>query len=114
MRAHFTEFGIVAPIGPAGLTRLIDLVRTNGAALPDLACETLRELADMIEATNARIAAFDAKLKRLARQDEASRRLMKVPGIGPVAAGTIRALAGDVSRFSKARDFAAWLGLTPR
>jgi Transposase IS116/IS110/IS902 family len=39
---------------------------------------------------------------------------MQVPGVGPVAAGTIRALAGDVTRFRRGRDFAAWLGLTPR
>jgi transposase len=82
--------------------------------LPELARQTLVELADMNEATQARIAAFDARLKQLAAADEASRRLMKVPGVGPVAAGTIRALAGDVTRFRTGRDFAAWLGLTPR
>jgi transposase len=114
LRAHLTEFGLVAPLGPAGAARLIGLVRANEAPLPELARETLVELADMIEATEARIAAFDARLKRLAAGDEAIRRLMKVPGVGPVAAGTIRALAGDVTRFRTGRDFAAWLGLTPR
>jgi transposase len=114
LRAHLTEFGIVAPLGPAGAARLIAGVRANQEPLPDLAHATLVELADMIEATHARIAAFDARLKQLARADEASRRLMQVPGVGPVAAGTIRALAGDVTRFPTGRDFAAWLGLTPR
>ena len=114
LRAHLTEFGIVAPLGPAGAARLIGLTRARDGQLPDLSYEVLGELADMIEVTQARIAAFDARLKRLAAGDEACRRLMKVPGIGPVAAGTIRALAGDVARFSKGRDFAAWLGLTPR
>ena len=61
-----------------------------------------------------KIAAFDARLKAVASADEACRRLMKVPGVGPVAAGAIRALAGDVTRFADGRDFAAWLGLTPR
>ena len=114
LRAHLTEFGIVAPLGPAGAARLIGLTRARDGQLPDLSYEVLGELADMIAVTQARIAAFDARLKRLAAGDEACRRLMKVPGIGPVAAGTIRALAGDVARFSKGRDFAAWLGLTPR
>ena len=68
----------------------------------------------MIEATAAKIAAFDARLKAVALADEACRRLMKVPGVGPVAAGAVRALAGDVTRFANGRDFAAWLGLTPR
>jgi transposase len=76
--------------------------------------EALVDLCDIIEATTAKVAAFDARLKALACQDEACQRLMKVPGLGPVAAGAIRALAGDVTRFSNSRDFAAWLGLTPR
>jgi transposase len=114
MRAHLTEFGIVARTGPAGSARLIELVRSGGAPIPDLACQALLDLCDMIEATSAKIVAFDTRLRALAWRDEACRRLMKVPGIGPVAAGTIRALAGDVTRFAKGRDFAAWLGLTPR
>jgi transposase len=114
LRAHLTEFGIIAPLGPAGAARLIELVRSGEESLPDLARRTLLELADMIETTEGRIGAFDARLKELAGADEASRRLMKVPGVGPVAAGTLRALAGDVTRFRTGRDFAAWLGLTPR
>jgi len=114
LRAHLTEFGVVAPIGPAGSARLIELLRSGEAPIPDLAVEALVDLCDVIEATSAKIAAFDARLKALAYQDEACRRLMKVPGVGPVAAGAIRALAGDVARFSNGRDFAAWLGLTPR
>lgn len=114
LRAHLTEFGIVAPIGPAGSERLVELLRSGDAPIPDLAVEALVDLCDMIAATSAKIAAFDARLKKVASADEACRRLMKVPGIGPVAAGAIRALAGDVTRFSTGRDFAAWLGLTPR
>jgi len=114
LRAHLTEFGIVAPLGPAGAARLIALVRARQERLPDLAYQTLAALADMIESTQARIALFDGRLERLAADDEASQRLRQVPGVGPVAAGTIRALVGDVSRFKTGRDFAAWLGLTPR
>lgn len=113
-RAHLTEFGVVAPIGPAGVTRLIALVRAGGAGVPEMAQETLLVLVETIDAVQARVQAFDARLKRWANEDEASRRLMQVPGVGPVAAGTIRALAGDLTRFRSGRDFAAWLGLTPR
>lgn len=114
LRAHLTEFGIVAPLGPAGAAKLIGLVEAADTDLPELTREVLGELVGMIAATQARIAALDARLARLAAEDEACRRLMAVPGVGPVAAGTIRALAGDVRRFKTGRDFAAWLGLTPR
>src|SRR5271155_5137688 len=77
LRAHLTEFGVVAPLGPAGAARLIGLVRGEDGPLPELARQTLVDLADMIETTHASVAAFDARLKRLAAQDEASRRLMK-------------------------------------
>ena len=113
-RAHLTEFGVVAATGSAGAARLIAQLRAGEIALPDLARQALLDLCDMIETTADKIAAFDARLEEIAAGDEACRRLTKVPGVGPVAAGAIRALAGDVTRFSNGRDFAAWLGLTPR
>jgi transposase len=114
LRAHLAEFGLVAPLGAAGVARLIEALNSEATSLPDLARQTLIELAKAIAKMEAHIAAFDARLKKQAATDEASRRLMKIPGVGPVAAGTIRALAGDVKRFRSGRDFAAWLGLTPR
>ena len=39
---------------------------------------------------------------------------MTVPGIGPLIATAIAVLAPPPETFRKARDFAAWLGLTPR
>jgi len=49
-----------------------------------------------------------------ARENELARRLMTVPGIGPLIATAIAVLAPPPQMFRKARDFAAWLGLTPR
>lgn len=72
------------------------------------------EIADMIEATEAKIALIDAKLAELTKASAACRRLLAIPGIGPVAAGTLLALSGDMKRFRTGRDYAAWLGLTPR
>ena len=48
-----------------------------------------------------------------AREDDVSRRLMTIPGIGPICATAIAALAPPAETFAKGRDFAAWLGLTP-
>lgn len=42
-----------------------------------------------------------------------SRRLMTIPGVGPITATAIAALAPPVETFAKGRDFAAWLGLAP-
>ena len=48
------------------------------------------------------------------REDEVARRLMTIPGIGPITATAIVALAPPIETFAKGRDFAAWLGLAPR
>ena len=48
------------------------------------------------------------------RHDEVSQRLVTVPGIGPITASAIAATLPDASVFRSGRQFAAWLGLTPR
>jgi transposase len=48
------------------------------------------------------------------RRDATSRRLVTIPAIGPVTASAISASVPDASLFRSGRQFAAWLGLTPR
>ena len=72
-----------------------------------------RLMLDLLAGLNGKIADLDKEIARRAREDEVSRRLMTVPGIGPIAATAIAALAPPAETFAKGRDFAAWLGLTP-
>ncbi|MCQ9148183.1 IS110 family transposase [Ochrobactrum sp. BTU2] len=58
--------------------------------------------------------AFDDEVRRLARQDETTRRLMTVPGVGVITALTFRHTIDDPSRFRSASLVGAYLGLTPR
>lgn len=57
---------------------------------------------------------LDRHVRRLAREDATTRRLMTVPGVGVVTALTYRHTIDDPSRFSSASDVGAYLGLTPR
>ena len=50
----------------------------------------------------------------MARDDPAARRLLAIPGIGPLTATALAAAVGDGSGFARGRDLAAWLGLVPR
>ena len=52
-------------------------------------------------------------ISRRAEEDEDARRLKTIPGIGPVTAAAISALAPPAQTFARGRDFAAWPGLTP-
>jgi len=63
---------------------------------------------------DARIAEYDAQIVRLAEQSEACRRVMSIPGIGPLTATALVAAAGDARAFRSGREMAAWLGLVPR
>jgi transposase len=71
-----------------------------------------RLMLDLFAGLNGKIADLDKEIARRAHEDEVSRRLMTVPGIGPIPATAIAALAPPVETFAKGRDFAAWLGLT--
>ena len=62
---------------------------------------------------NEKIAVLDVEISRRAEEDEDARRLKTIPGIGPVTAAAISALAPPAQTFARGRDFAAWLGLTP-
>jgi len=57
---------------------------------------------------------LDREVRRLAREDEAARRLMTVPGVGMVTALTFRHTIDDPARFRTAATVGAYLGLTPR
>jgi len=86
---------------------LIDVAKAGRA-------DELREGIAKIQALNDRIAELDKEITRRAREDETARRLMTVPGIGPITATALTALAPPPGTFAKGRDFAAWIGLTPR
>ncbi|SPJ24124.1 hypothetical protein PAA8504_01950 [Palleronia abyssalis] len=69
---------------------------------------------DGLRHLDERISELDAEIARRAREDEVARRLMTIPGIGPLIATALATLAPPPEHFRRARDFAAWLGLTPR
>lgn len=116
IRGHLTEYGWVAPKGPSHVAILADLLKGKDMAgsLPEAARSMFRLMLDLLTELGGRIADLDKEIARRAREDEVSRRLMTIPGIGPITATAIAALAPPAETFNKGRDFAAWLGLTPR
>jgi transposase len=113
LRSHLAEFGIVGPQGLWNVKRLVDAVR-DGGGLPAAARRALAPLTEQLDSLKAQIAAMEKDIRAWHRQHEACRRLAAVPGIGPITAAAIVATVPDVATFSSGRDFAAWLGLTPR
>jgi len=114
LRGHLGEFGQVVPQGAANASRLIAIVEDPDSGLPADAIATLTVLVAALSHLDVEINKLDVEIARRAKENEVARRLMTVPGIGPLIATAIAALAPPPETFRKARDFAAWLGLTPR
>ena len=112
IRGHAAEFGLIAAKGPAGIRLLLE--RLAGADIPALAGELFAELAQEHAALCGRIAALDRRLRDWHNAHQTSRRLAAIPGVGPLTASLLVMKTPDPHLFKSGRDFAAWLGLTPR
>ena len=114
LRGHLGEYGLTAPQGPAGVQAALKALREEDQDLPDLARAALGGLAEQLEHLGEEIGRLERRILDWHRQDETSRRLATIPGIGPITASAMAASAPDPSLFRSGRQFAAWLGLTPR
>jgi transposase len=113
IRGHAAEFGFTAPVGLAHLAPLLSKIAA-APALPDLALALFSELGHALEALEARIGALEARLKAAFKADPAAQRLAAIPGVGPIGALMLTLKTPAPAGFASGRDFAAWLGLTPR
>jgi transposase len=114
LRGHMGEFGLVVPQGASNVGRLVAMVVDPEAPIPDTARSALRALMSALEGLEGEIRRLEAEIAHRAKGDEVARRLMAIPGVGPLIATALVALAPPPETFLRGRDFAAWLGLTPR
>lgn len=113
LRGHLAEYGCIAPKGMTHVETLIAFVKDRTNALPNGARLMLEVLIRSLASLKENIAVLDAEIARRAKEDPVARRLTTVPGVGPITAAAIAALAPQAESFKRGRDFAAWLGLTP-
>jgi transposase len=114
LRGHLGEFGFIARQGPGHVEKLIDLVADPSSDLPPAARPILEVIVECLQSVHAKIGVLDREIARRAKADATAKRLMTIPGVGPVVATALVALAPPASTFRCGRDFAAWLGLTPQ
>jgi transposase len=113
LRGHLAEFGLVVAKGIGRVDELIALARTD-ATLPQIAKSTVECLAQHLEGLDRSIETVEDDITKAHRQSPASRLLDEIPGVGTMIASAVSASVPDPSVFRSGRDFAAWLGLTPR
>lgn len=113
LRGHLAEFGLTARTGAKGLEELIAKVESGEAHVPDAAIAALAALLGQWRRLEEAIAKLTAQLEAQARTSETAKRLMSVPGVGPVTASVFALKVDDPQRFACGRNCAAWLGLVP-
>ncbi len=115
MRGLLAEFGIDIP---EGLERALMVARrVIDGEMPDVPAAAVRMVGMLSQQaldTHAQLREIDRDLPALQRTDDVARRLATIPGIGPVGATALAASVTDPGQFRSGRQFAAWLGLTPR
>ena len=113
VRGLLAEYGVV--IGRSADRLLTALPKlSEDSRLPDPVRAMLFEAREQFASLHARLARCDAQIAAHARNSPAAQRAGELLGVGPVTSSALAATVPDARIFKSGRQFAAWLGLTPR
>ncbi len=113
IRGYAAEFGLTAAKGTCNVEPLLERIAAD-KTLPALARELFALHASEYTRLQGALEEVDAKLMAWHRGNECSRRLAQIPGVGPIGASLLMMKAPSPELFATGRQFAAWMGLTPR
>jgi transposase len=110
-RGLLAEFGVSLPAGAAGIVQRLHEVVDQ---VPGVLVTALTPILDEISSLDVRIKQLDRQLTTIAKTHPDIQRLLTIPGVGVIIATAMVGSVADIHAFQRARQFAAWLGLTPR
>jgi transposase len=114
VRGLLREFGIVIPVGAQHVVPRVRELLADSPDVPDLLRTSLASACDEIQTIERDMRAVERQLTTLARDRDDLKLLQTVPGVGLLTATAVVALVGDIRRFHSGREFASFLGLTPK
>ena len=115
IRGLLGEYGIVIPQGISHIARRLPEILEDGEnGLPGQFRKLLQRLGENLKEMERQVGELEREIKAWHREDDASRKLEKIPGVGPITASALAASVGNASCFADGRQMAAWLGLVPR
>src|SRR5450756_709203 len=115
IRGLLSEFGVVIAKGIHSITKRIPEILEDGEnGLPGAMRSLLDRLTENLKEMGRQVDELEKQIQLWHRENEASRRLAEIPGIGPITASAIVATVGKAREFKNGRQLAAWMGLVPR
>jgi len=115
IRGLLSEFGIVIPQGIRSIMKQVPEILEDGEnGLPGTMRNLIERLTENLKEMDRQAKELEAQIQVWHRENEASRKLAEIPGLGPITASAIVATVGDAREFKNGRQLAAWMGLVPR
>lgn len=115
IRGLLSEFGIVIPKGIKAIPKSIPGILEDAEnQLPGTMRQLLQRLYDHFKELDRQEQELELQIKCWHRENEASKKLAAIPGVGPLIASAIVATVGNAREFKNGRQLAAWLGLVPK
>lgn len=115
IRGLLAEYGITIPQGIGCIARrLPEILEDGDNGLPDIFRQLIDRLGTHLKELDRQVDELEAQIQIWHRENALSKKLEKIPGIGPITASALVASIGDAKNFENGRQLAAWLGLVPR
>jgi transposase len=115
IRGLLSEFGVVIPQGICSIMKQMPEILEDGEnGLPGTMRNLLERLTENLKEMDRQVDELEKQIGLWHRENEASRRLAEIAGIGPITASAIVATVGNAREFKNGRQLAAWMGLVPR
>ena len=115
IRGLLSEFGLIVPQGIGYITSRVPVILDEAKdELPGAFHELVLRLLEHFKDLDRQVKELEHQIQSWHRNNALSRKLEKIPGIGPVTASALVASVGDAKNFANARQLAAWLGLVPK
>ena len=115
IRGLLAEFGIVIPKGLAHIAKGVPEILEDGEnGLPGMMRQLIERLGKQLQALDREVGEMQRQITLWHRENEQSRKLEAIAGIGPITASAFVAAVGDAKSFKNARQVTAWLGMVPR
>ena len=115
IRGLLAEYGIAIPQGISHIAKRVpEIIEDGENDLPGSFRLLIQRLVDHLKELDRQVGELETEIQRWHRDNAASQKLAKIPGIGPMTASAMVASIGNAKNFKDGRQLAAWLGIVPR